>query len=251
MASATISTNRAARSRRSDSRFYFAMGLLAVGICRAGFVPALFKSDRNASWTWMVAVHAVLFGFWLLVFLLQVALVSQRRIRTHRKLGYAAALLAMAMVVSGYLTAIAMVRRGFDLSGDLNTAADPFGAPVVFQLGDTLSFALLVGAAVIVRNRPQAHKRLILLATLGSLLPAPLAHLLSHFPQFDDMGPIILLPLLMLYSASAVHDKLTYGRIHPVSLWVPVALFIWANLRAVVIGPSETFHQFVEWLARQ
>ena len=64
----------------------------------------------------------------------------------------------------------------------------------------------------------------------------------------DIKAPIILIPLVMLYFAGAVHDRLSRGRIHPVSLWVPIALFVWANVRAAIIGPSDTWHQFAAWL---
>ena len=86
-----------------------------------------------------------MFFGWLLVFLAQTLLVGRGRLGAHRALGYFAAALAVLMVTFGYTTAIAMARRGFDLSGDLNAAADPLGQ-MVFQLGDLLSFAVLVGA---------------------------------------------------------------------------------------------------------
>jgi hypothetical protein len=88
----------------------------------------------------------------------------------------------------------------------------------------------------------------MLLATAGSLMAAPLTHLLSHFPSIRAVPPAILIPLLLLYSASAIHDRVTRGRIHPVSLWGAIALFVWANLRAVVIGPSQLWRQFAAWL---
>ena len=37
----------------------------------------------------------------------------------HRRLGLAGASLAIGLVVSGYMATVQMVRRGFDLSGDL------------------------------------------------------------------------------------------------------------------------------------
>jgi hypothetical protein len=36
--------------------------------------------------------------------------------------------------------------------------------------------------------------------------------------------------------------------VHPVSLWVGVALFLWTNLRAAVINPSPAWRQFARWL---
>ena len=53
----------------------------------------------------------------------------------HRQLGAASALLAIAMVVLGYMSSIAMVRRGFDLSGDLDVKADPL-FKLIFPLQD-------------------------------------------------------------------------------------------------------------------
>lgn len=40
---------------------------------------------------------------------------------------------------------------------------------LVHPLGDLLTFGILVTAAVIWRKRPEVHKRLMLLATLGSM----------------------------------------------------------------------------------
>jgi hypothetical protein len=52
----------------------------------------------------------------------------------------------------------------------------------------------------------------------------------------------------MLLSLSAIHDRVAKGRVHPISLWVALALFVWSNLRAAVIGPSAAWHQFAGWL---
>lgn len=155
------------------------------------------------------------------------------------------------MVLTGYLTAIAMARRGYDLSGDLiQSNGDPLEL-LVFQLGDILSFSILVGLAIWYRSNPAVHKRLMLLATVGSLMPAALTHIIGHSSVLREISaPIIIIPLFMLLFAGAVHDRLSQGRIHPISLWGALALFIWANLRAAVIGPSDAWHSFAEWLVK-
>lgn len=236
-------------TQRGRSRFYTGMALVAFVIVIVGFGPAIVNTaGRKAPVTLLVVLHGVVFAAWLVLFLAQTLLVGKGRLAAHRRLGYAGAGLAVLMVVFGYTTAITMARRGFDLSGDLNAAADPLGL-LVFQLGDLLSFGVLVGAAVWYRRRSEIHKRLMLLATVGSLMGAPLAHLISHIPPLrDTRAPVILIPFVLLYFSSAVHDRLSRGRIHPVSLWVAVALFVWANLRAAVINPSPTWRQFAAWL---
>jgi hypothetical protein len=250
--SATISatTSKAENLRRTEGRFYIAMAIVALAIATAGFVPAALATDiRKGPLTLAVAAHGMIFSAWLALFLTQSILVPKGHFTAHRRLGYAGVGLAVLMVVSGYFTAITMARRGFDLSGDL---IGPTGNPLellVFQLGDLVSFSILVGLAVLLRRRPDSHKRLMLLATVGTLLPAALAHIIGHSPMLREVkAPIILIPLVALLFASAVHDRVTLGRIHPVSLWVALALLAWANLRAAVIGPSDAWHQFAAWL---
>jgi hypothetical protein len=65
---------------------------------------------------------------------------------------------AALMIPLAYATSISMVRRGFDLSGDLRVEHDP-AYEVVFPLGDLLMFAALVTAAMIYRRRADMHKR--------------------------------------------------------------------------------------------
>jgi hypothetical protein len=121
-------------------------------------------------------------------------------------------------------------------------------AELVHPLGDLLTFSLLVTAALIFRRRSDVHKRLMLLAAVGSMMAAPLAHLIGYFPALRAVPPVILLPLAALYFSSAIHDRLAYGRMHPVSKWVGLSLLIFALVRAAVIGPSEAWHQFAGWL---
>jgi hypothetical protein len=224
------------------------MAVVAIALTVIGFGPALIDTDfRKAPLTLAVALHGVVFTAWLLLFLAQTLLIK-KRFAAHRRMGYAGIVLAVLMIISGYATSIAMARRGFDLSGELNAAADPLGI-LVFQLGDLVSFGLLVAAAVWYRRRPDVHKRLMLLAIVGALMPASLVHIIGHSPFLREIkAPIILIPLAMLLFAGAVHDRLTQGRIHPVSLWVALTLFVWANVRAAIIGPSDIWHRFAAWL---
>ena len=77
---------------------------------------------------------------------------------------------------------------------------------------------------------------------------APLAHLIADYRAFDGAPFVIIPPMILLLFASAVYDKLTLGRIHPVSLWGAIGLLLYNNLRAVAIGPSAPWHSFAAWL---
>ena len=152
-------------------------------------------------------IHAVLFTAWLALFITQSRLVATGRIALHRRLGLLGAALASTMIVVGYRAAIDAAQRGFKI----DIAHDPLGF-LVFPLGDLLSFAVLVALALWYRKRPMAHKRLMLLATCGALMNAPLAHFLAGVPALAAIPPVILIPMVPLLGASAVYDKVTLGK---------------------------------------
>jgi hypothetical protein len=247
----SISLRRSGGAQRSSSRswFYVAMGAVAVGIVIIGFGPGLAFSptQRHGPPTKDVLLHSLLAAMWLALFVTQSLLVHGGSTRVHRRLGWIGIPLAIAVVASGYAMTIAQGRRGFALWWDPDLKFDSL-AELVHPLGDLLTFSLLVTAALICRRRSDVHKRLMLLATVGSMMAAPLVHLISYFPALRAVPPVILLPLALLYFSSAIHDRLTLGRIHPVSKWVGLSLFVFAMLRAGLIGPSATWHQFAGWL---
>ena len=238
--------------RRAEGRFYIAMALAAIVTAIAGFGPAIVDpASRKAPLTWIVGLHGAAFSAWLLLFLTQTLLASNGRIADHRRLGYVGALLAVLMVVSGCFTTVAMGRRGYDLSGDLTGDSGDMLMLMVFQLGDLLCFGALVGLAILFRRRSDIHKRLMLLATVGGLMPAALSHIIGHSQFLRGFHPaIILIPYIAFLFAGAVHDRLSSGCIHPVSLWVALAVLVFSNLRAAVIGPSDAWRKFATWLIR-
>jgi hypothetical protein len=230
--------------------FYTAMAALMLAIVCAGFLPSIVNaSARRAPLSPLVAAHGLVFLAWLLIFLVQARFIADRRIRIHKRTGMAALLVAGAMIPLGYETCIAMVRRGFDLSGDLRAEHDP-AFEVVFPLGDLAVFAVLLTAAIVFRRRARVHKTMILFANIV-LMPAPLAHLIGHSPALAQISfPIILIPMALLLAAPAAREFITTRSVRPLTWGTAVAIFVFAQLRAAAIGPSVAWHDFVHWLAR-
>ena len=146
-------------------------------------------------------------------------------------------------------------RRTYDLSGDLVRAADGLFTPAGIGFGfvTLFDFGVLVAAALWFRHRPEIHKRLMLLAVIQPLAGEPIGHLtghlIGHFPELQGSYPWVAAPSMMiLLSVSAIHDRVTMGRIHPVSLWVPIALFVWINLLFLAVIPSASWLRFATWL---
>jgi hypothetical protein len=220
------------------------MGIVAVLVVLVSFGGSYYGlATGTDALPRIVKIHSIVFALWLILFIAQTSLVAAGKVAAHRRLGYAAVALAVAMAGLGYATAIAGARRGFDL----NFTNDPLGY-MVFPLGSMIGFTVLFAAGLWYRRRPEIHKRLMLLATVGPLMNAPLAHLFAHTEALRGKAPLFLATMVCLLFAGAVYDRLTRGRFHTASLWGAVALFVWGNLQAVIIGPSEWWHRFAAWL---
>jgi hypothetical protein len=229
----------------------------------AGFLPSLIdQSRRVAPPTWLVTAHGALAGAWLLLFLIQTILVATRRTAIHRRIGVAGLFIAFAMIAVGSLTVIDHARRGYDLSGDIARAARPSGSRAstedlaVTMLPPLLAFAnfgILTGLGLAFRHRPAVHKRLMLLA-LGLLVLTPLIHLSGHLiGRWPGLyGPSLNLATLLIANALpfsvAVRDKVSDGRIHPISLWVPVLLIVETFGVIAVVMPSDLWRRVAMWL---
>lgn len=261
-ATVVVAPSAARGQHRVHHWFYISVALFVIVISMVGFGPSIIdQSRRNASPSPLVIVHTIAAGAWLLLFLTQVTLVATKRIAVHRRLGLVGAVFAVIMIVLVYLVSIEEFRRGYDLSSDLTRVFIPPGLPLAFPgealyvpLVVVLNFGVLVGAGLWWRHRPDIHKRLMLLAVLG-LAREPILHVVGHltryWPALQGSGNILdpLITILLL-SVSAIYDRASQGRIHPVSVWVPLVLIAWLNAVPLVLQSSTAWREFSAWLIR-
>lgn len=223
----------------SERRFYTGMAMVSLAVVLIGFGRTYdVRLSAGPPMTPLVYIHAALFVGWMLFLVSQTSLVAVRRTAAHKQLGWIGAALAVAMIVVGAMTAIAAARRGHDPMHA--------GGPLAFlliPLGDLVIFAICVGAAVLWRAQPVIHKRLMLLATIGALVPAAIGRL----PIIAGRVPVVVAVILLFLAAGPVFDKLTRGRIHPVGLWGGILVFASVPLR-IAIGQTAAWQSFASWL---
>lgn len=149
-----------ADSRRRDRNFFLLMvALLWLGILM-GFVPDILGRVRaHRLFPAVVYFHGAVFVGWLSLLTVQVLLIRSRRVDLHRELGMAGTALYGAMLVLGIVTSVVV---DYDLFG--TPRSDPSFLSI--QLADMLAFAVLAGLAIAWRKNPDAHKRLIFIATI-------------------------------------------------------------------------------------
>ncbi len=181
-----------------------------------------------------VVAHAVLFASWFVIFLAQTRLAATGRLAVHRRLGYVAAIVAAIMTVTGPWLAVSAARRG-TLPGDGL-------AFMLVMIVDVVGFAVFVGLAIYHRNSSETHKRFMLLGTISMLGPA-----VSRWPLVSGNGALVAPVLLGFLLAAPVRDLLAHRRMHPVSLWGGLVLFVSGPLR-VAIAHSAAWHELARRL---
>jgi hypothetical protein len=226
---------QSARRIHSDRIFYTAMGIAVAIVSVWGFSASFYFSrwltvPPNApEMTPLLYAHGSIFTGWLALMVVQPMLIARRDLKLHRKLGYAGAMLAAAMVVAGNLAGIAAMHRGFIGLGDpLVFYAVPF-----FAIN---SFAVAVWLAIQWRNRADYHKRLILLSNVG-LLGAAVARIPVWAVQAGAPFTFVFLPNLISV-AGAIYDWRTRGKVHPVWIWGGLAMLASQIVMMAVMGTA-------------
>jgi DMSO/TMAO reductase YedYZ heme-binding membrane subunit len=106
--------------------FFVGMALLMIATSIAGFLPAIIEpATRRAPLTLLAVAHGIVFFMWLFLYLAQSLLIANGRVDLHRRLGLTSVVLLAVMIPLGFTTTTAMVRRGFDLSGDQHVDPHP------------------------------------------------------------------------------------------------------------------------------
>ena len=146
---AALATNRADRVLFSLAGLWF-IALTLLGFSRSFY----FRTDPDLLPTHQ-ALHGVVFSAWVLLFFVQVLLISTRRVRWHLRLGAAGLVVLLVMIPFGFHVVLAKTAAGLK-------SVDEAG----FNLAQlTLGFVLAFSGLAL-RRRPAVHKRLMLFATL-------------------------------------------------------------------------------------
>jgi hypothetical protein len=196
------------RLRRFLSRyFYLCAALVMTGLCVWGFSRTIDARllHPKAPRPFLLSLHAALFSAWMGLFITQSALVRTRRVRVHRMLGWFGAALAAAMVISGFVVTVVMLR--FEIVVNHLKNARPF---LSILWCDMVIFGACMALAIYFRKRPEYHRRLVFLATCQLMQAA--------FVRMPYLGVHTLFyPALdVLIVAGIVRDLYVDGRVNRV-----------------------------------
>jgi hypothetical protein len=213
-------------------------GLSAVGVFLGFARPYYLKNHFNsAELPPLIHIHAAILTAWFVFFVFQAILISDKRTNVHRRFGYAGAILAGAVVISGVAISFWMVSVGHFRS--VPFVRDPEGA-CLFTLGEICMFSIFITAGFQFRRNREVHQRAMLMATAWGLAPAGLGR----------FGALIspALPVLLIYSfvlAGPLYDLTTRRRVHQAYIWGLFPFFLFSPPIIVVLGKTQIWHELV------
>jgi hypothetical protein len=230
-------------NRTAERVFFGGMAVLLCVVVIIGFSPTYFAAGmfRAPLPSPILHIHGAAFTLWMVLFLVQSALISARRVAWHRSLGTVAFCLPPIMIILGLIAAIDALHRKV-MIGPLDPAVS-----LAIPLLGIAWFSVVIFASWRARRQPDTHKRLVLIATIGLVDAA-----LGRFP-WDRIGlpPAagavtglgILLLLLVVYDLISLH------RLHRSTLWAAPITFAVGAL-SVPVGMTAAWHSFAALLDR-
>jgi hypothetical protein len=228
---ATLAVGRASRERLFYAGIAIAMfAAVFLGFARSFFLRPWFP-DVPAPTETIFYVHGAVFTAWLVLLVVQPALVAVRRTDLHRKLGWLGAGLAVAMVALGIVGALVAARRP---TGFVGIPIPPLQF-LIIPFFDMVLFATFVALAIARRRDMQSHKRWMLLASVNLLAAGiarwPFAMMAGGPPVYFGLEDLFIVALV-------AWDFASRGRVHPVTLWGGLAIIVSQPLRLVLSGTA-------------
>ncbi len=191
--------------------FYLSMSLLIAGIVTLGFGRTVDKRLLHPAEPrpLILTFHAILFSAWVVFYIVQSLLVRTHNVRLHRRLGWFGAALGAALPLIGISTAVIMARFHIFTQHANATAVEAF---LIVPFFDVTAFAVPFVLAIWWRNKPEFHRRLLLIASLALTSAA-----FGRVPWLPYQLDYVLIDFLVLFGV--FRDMIVVRRIHPVYLY--------------------------------
>ena len=153
---------------RVENRFFIGMALIILFLVLCGFGPTYYWRAEEAYGPLdpLYGRHGIAYSIWFTLFVVQAGLIGANKHQIHMGLGILSLIVVAMMLWTGLGVAVDSYQRG--------VAPPPMGR-AGFQfltLSDLFVFALLYGLGIANRERPDHHKRFMLVASISILMPA-------------------------------------------------------------------------------
>jgi len=241
--SATLAAQATGTFRPS---FYLWMTLLMAFFVFAGFGMTYFAPLVSGNFPPappVVHLHGIVFSTWMILLVVQAALVNTSNIALHRSLGTYGIAHATAVLFTGALITL------LGIQGANDTYMDPSFLDAMYLLfAALLGFVLLFTLSLRNTRRPEIHRRLMLFAILPLMPPGVnrffmVPFNLDYIPVLPRYLTLDTLALMIL-----VQEWRSTGRVGKYSMIGAGWIFVQSALH-VTIADSESFLAFCRYVA--
>ncbi len=237
--------SRATTSVGKGGYFFLCMAVIFLLIVLIGFARTLYLRSffDVPAIPYYLYIHGVLLTGWFALLVVQPFLIVTGRVAQHRRLGTFGAVYGLALIVATFIAIVGAVRVHLGDGKPIEAVSRATWA----NLALLLSFCVLLGSAIILRRKPEAHKRLMLLASLSIISPA-----LARFPNFLTFGhgqvfPFTVIALILV--ALVIYDLFSRKRVHLVSILGPVFIVLMVAGGRFLVSGTEFVQELVRALA--
>lgn len=217
-------------ARQFERRFYLGTALVFLALvlwtfARTFYLKLVFGTPALPL---LVHIHGVVMTGWPVLLVVQTSLIASRRVQWHRRVGIFGAVWAGLVVLLGTLTTLHAAAR--EVQGHTPRAPGQVFITTL-DLLQMLLFAAYVTAAILLRHRPDYHKRFMVM-TIACMLPDALARLPVSFMT----NGLILLGLDGFVIACVAIDTLRHRRLHPAFGWGGLLFMVTFHVALVTAG---------------
>jgi hypothetical protein len=217
------------RSRRAPRKlhgYFIGFVVIFAAIVLTGFSRTFFlpMARGTLSKPLVVHIHGLFFFAWTGLLVAQAVLAATKRLKIHRKVGSVAGWLVLPMLLLGTIVATRDTVHDY-YAGDGNAALSFYYG----ELADLAMFGLLAGGAMLLRHRPEYHKRWVILGSLGLIGAA-----IGRIPEISSF---FLYIYLCLRASVAAYDLASRRALHPATV-IGAAVLLLLGLSEEPIGNS-------------
>ncbi|MDB5958865.1 MAG: hypothetical protein JWP59_159 [Massilia sp.] len=206
--------------------------IVLTGFSRTFFIPVAMGTFAKPL---IVHIHGAFFFAWTGALVIQTFLAATKRLRAHRRLGSFASWLVLPMLVLGTTVATRDTVNDFRAGGGEAVLSFFYG-----ELADLAMFGLLAGGAMLMRNKPEYHKRWVILGSLGLMGAA-----VGRIPEVSAAGLYIFIGMI---ASVAAYDIASRRTVHPATV-IGAAILLLLGLTEERIGNTtiwlSTAHQLL------
>lgn len=238
MATAVVSVKRPVHPDRVFFPILLGVMLLLVwlGFAKTYYAAGMIRAHLPAP---IIHVHAAAATLWLITLIVQIGLVTARKVKLHMAVGLWGFGLAAALVVISMMAAYNSLRRELSPPGSGLDYRTFFIVPVT----GALFFGCVAAWSYAVRRKPQQHKRLIMIATIAILDAAVGRFPYTVMPSLTGLKQSLV--LFALLAIMMVYDLVTQKKVLKAT-WIPALAMVVIHLVRIPIGMTPAWIKLVD-----